>query len=78
MEPLRLHLGGKEPHQDWKIVDIEPRTEVDYVMDASNLSIFESNSVEAIYASHILEHFHYNLNNEIINTLKEWHRVLNL
>ncbi|MGB3203568.1 MAG: methyltransferase domain-containing protein [Crinalium sp.] len=76
MEPLRLHLGGKEPHPDWKIVDIEPRPEVDYVMDASNLSLFESNSVEAIYASHILEHFYYNLDNEIINTLKEWHRVL--
>ncbi len=76
MEPLKLHIGGKEPHPDWKIVDIEPRPEVDYVMDASNLSLFESNSVEVIYASHILEHFYYNLDNQIINTLKEWHRVL--
>jgi predicted SAM-dependent methyltransferase len=76
MEPLRLHIGGKKPHPDWKIVDIEPRPEVDYVTDASNLSQFESNSVEVIYASHILEHFYYGLNNELINTLQEWHRVL--
>jgi len=76
MEPLRLHIGGKQPHPDWKIVDIEPRPEVDYVTDASNLSQFGSNSVEVIYASHILEHFYYNLDNQIVHTLREWHRVL--
>ncbi|MGL4499622.1 MAG: class I SAM-dependent methyltransferase, partial [Planktothrix sp.] len=76
MTAIRLHIGGKEPHPDWKILDIEQRPEVDYVGDAADLSQFETDSIAAIYASHVLEHFHYGLNNELINTLKEWHRVL--
>ncbi|MBD1945809.1 methyltransferase domain-containing protein [Coleofasciculus sp. FACHB-712] len=76
MKSLKLHIGGQESHPDWKILDIEPRPEVDYVANASDLSQLESNSVEMIYASHVLEHFYYGLNNELINTLKEWHRVL--
>lgn len=76
MSELRLHIGGQEVHPDWKILDIEERPEVDFVGDAACLSQFDDNSVEAIYASHVLEHFHYALNNELSNTLREWHRVL--
>jgi predicted SAM-dependent methyltransferase len=76
IKPLKLHIGGQEPHPEWKILDIESRPEVDYVANAQDLSQFESNSIEVIYASHVLEHFYYNLNNELISTLKEWHRVL--
>ncbi|MEB3831390.1 class I SAM-dependent methyltransferase [Phormidium sp. CCY1219] len=71
-----MHIGGKEPHPEWNILDIEPRPEVDYVGNAADLSQFESDSVDAIYASHVLEHFHHTLNGELINTLSEWHRVL--
>ncbi|MBW4466104.1 MAG: methyltransferase domain-containing protein [Pegethrix bostrychoides GSE-TBD4-15B] len=73
---LRLHIGGQDPHPDWKILDIEARPEVDFVCDAADLSQFADGSVEAIYASHVLEHFHYLLGNELVNTLREWHRVL--
>jgi len=73
---LNLHIGGKEEHPDWKIVDIESRPEVDYVADASDLSIFDTNSVDTIYSSHTLEHFYYGINHELVNTLKEWNRVL--
>lgn len=73
---MRLHIGGKEKHPDWKILDIEPRPEVDFVADAVNLSQFSSDSCDAIYASHVLEHFHHGINGEVINVLKEWHRVL--
>lgn len=76
IKPIKLHIGGKQPHPDWKILDVEPRPEVDYITDASDLSKFENDSVEIIYASHVLEHFYYGLNNELINTLKEWYRVL--
>lgn len=76
METFKLHIGGQEPHPEWKILDIEPRPEVDYIGDATDLSQFESDSIDVIYASHVLEHFYYNLNNDLINTLKEWHRVL--
>lgn len=76
LKSLKLHIGGQEPHPDWKILDVESRPEVDYVANAQDLSQFENNSVDVIYASHVLEHFYYNLNNELIDTLKEWHRVL--
>lgn len=76
MIPIKLHLGGKEAHPDWKILDIEPRPEVDIIGDAADLSQFADNSVETIYASHILEHFHYGLGNELLKTLSEWYRVL--
>ena len=76
MTRIRLHIGGQQPHPDWKILDVESRPEVDYVNDASKLDIFENDSVEAIYSSHVLEHFYYRINDELINTLREWHRVL--
>jgi len=76
MASIKLHIGGKEAHPDWKILDIEARPEVDFVGNAASLEQFEDGSVEAIYASHVLEHFYYGLNNELINTLAEWRRVL--
>ncbi|TAE60041.1 MAG: methyltransferase domain-containing protein [Nostocales cyanobacterium] len=76
MTEIKLHIGGKEAHPDWKILDVEPRPEVDYVGNASDLSQFEDNSIAAIYASHVLEHFYYGIDNELINTLSEWYRVL--
>jgi len=73
---MKLHIGGKEIHPEWKILDVEKRDEVDYVGDASDLSQFEDESIEAIYASHVLEHFYYGINNELVLTLSEWYRVL--
>ncbi len=73
---IRLHIGGTEPHPDWKILDIEARPEVDFVCDAVDLQQFADNSVAAIYASHVLEHFHYQLNDELFKALIEWYRVL--
>lgn len=73
---LNLHIGGHEPHPDWKILDVEARPEVDYVADASDLSQFAADSVDKIYASHVLEHFYHGINGELLNTLREWHRVL--
>ena len=73
---MKLHIGGKEAHPEWKIFDIEQRSEVDYVGDASDLSRFNDESIESIYASHVLEHFYYSLNYELSFTLTEWCRVL--
>jgi predicted SAM-dependent methyltransferase len=76
MSEIKLHIGGKQTHQDWKILDIEARPEVDYLGNATDLSQFADDSIAAIYASHVLEHFYHGIDNELINTLKEWHRVL--
>jgi predicted O-linked N-acetylglucosamine transferase (SPINDLY family)/predicted SAM-dependent methyltransferase len=74
--PIRLHIGGQEYHQDWKIFDALPREEVDFIGNAKDLSQFANDSISAIYTSHVLEHFHYLLNDELTSALKEWHRVL--
>lgn len=76
MEKIKLHIGGKEPHPEWKILDIEERPEVDFIGNAANLEQFKDESIDAIYASHVLEHFYHSLNNELIETLQEWHRIL--
>lgn len=74
--PIKLHIGGSEPHPDWKILDVEARPEVDFIADAKCLDQFSDNSVNAIYASHVLEHFYYGIDNELTHTLGEWYRVL--
>jgi glycogen synthase len=73
---INLHIGGKQRHPDWKILDVESRPEVDIVGNAANLSQLANGSIATIYASHILEHFNYLLNQELLNTLQEWFRVL--
>jgi predicted SAM-dependent methyltransferase len=73
---MKLHIGGQQAHPDWQILDIEDRPEVDFVGDAQDLSQFEDGSIEMIYASHVLEHFHYGVGDELMNTLREWFRVL--
>ena len=73
---MKLHIGGKQAHPDWKIWDIEPRPEVDLIGDAAHMEQLADNSIEAIYTSHTLEHFHYGLNGELVNVLREWYRVL--
>lgn len=76
MTSIQLHIGGRQSHPDWKILDVEKRPEVDIVGNAACLENFSDNSIKAIYASHVLEHFYYGLNNELIQTLAEWRRVL--
>jgi predicted SAM-dependent methyltransferase len=76
MANIKLHIGGTEPSQGWTILDIEERPEVDIVSDASILDKIADESVSVIYASHVVEHFYYGLENKLINTLCEWHRVL--
>lgn len=57
------------------MLDANPGPHVDHVADASDLSGFEENSFDQIYASHVLEHFDYQ-NNQLVDTLKQWWRVL--
>ncbi len=77
-EIFRLHIGGSEVNPDWKILDVEARPEVDYVGNANDLSLFPDNSIDIIDSSHVLEHFYYNIDNELVKTLQEWRRVLKI
>jgi predicted SAM-dependent methyltransferase len=71
---MKLHIGSRARAEGWKNLDIEPGPEVDYIGDCKDLAQFASDSVDAIYASHVLEHLSYQ--KEILRALKEWRRVL--
>ena len=70
----RLHIGGQARKPGWEVIDANPGPHVDHVGNAADLSRFETGSFSEVYASHVLEHFDYK--DELLATLKEWHRVL--
>jgi predicted SAM-dependent methyltransferase len=70
----RLHIGGQVRTSGWEVLDANPGPCVDHVSLASDLRGFEDNSFDQIYASHVVEHFDYQ--NQLVATLKEWYRVL--
>lgn len=70
---MKLHIGGEKLHPDWKILNIQPREGVDFVGDIRDLSHFKSESIDEIYASHVVEH----IPKQDIKTVFEGvHRVL--
>ena len=56
---MKLHLGcGERYLPGWKHLDARKFPHVDYVTDKlDKLNMFADNSVEEIYACHVLEHF---------------------
>lgn len=73
-EALRLHLGGEEARAGWKILNVNAGPGVDYVGDCADLARFADESVDDIYASHVLEHLGYA--EKLPRALREWFRVL--
>jgi len=75
-----LHIGGEQKcvHPNWEIFNIEDAEWVDHVGDACDLSRFEDETFDKVYASHVLEHFDYNedCENSLHYALSEWIRVL--
>ena len=53
---MKLNIGGEEKKEGWKILNIQKKEAVDYVGDVTDLSQFEDNSIDEIYASHVIEH----------------------
>lgn len=72
---MKLHIGcGEKNLPGYKHFDIRKLDDhIDYVGNADDLSQFEDNSIDEIYACHLLEHFG---RNEVDMVLKEWHRVI--
>ena len=71
---IKLHLGcGEKFIPGFVHVDARKLPHVDYVGSADNLPMFEDNSVDLIYACHLLEHFK---RHETEAVLKEWYRVI--
>jgi len=73
-EPLRLHVGGREKKEGWKILNIQPAPDVDFVGDCTDLGRFADGSVDELYASHVLEHVGYQT--ALPSTLAGFCRVL--
>ena len=53
---MKLHIGGEEKKGGWKILNIQQKENVDFIGDITDLSQFENNSIDEIYASHVVEH----------------------
>jgi len=74
MIKVKLHLACGERYIPGFIhIDERFFPHIDYQMNVADLFEFEDNSVDLIYASHILEHFG---RHEVKDVLKEWYRVL--
>ena len=73
MDMIKLHIGGEEKKDGWKILNIQKKPDVDYVGDISDLSQFENNSIQEIYASHVFEHIK---RKNITKTISGIYRVL--
>ena len=69
---MKLNIGGDIVKEGWKILNIQNKPGVDFIGDISNLSQFENNSIEDIYASHVFEHV---TQDKIEATLLEIYRV---
>ena len=70
----KLHIGGKQVKEGWELLNAMELEGVDHLMNANDLSIFDDNTFSEIYASHIVEHLDFA--GELVETLKEWNRVL--
>jgi predicted SAM-dependent methyltransferase len=72
--PKRLHLGcGSKNIPGFYHIDVEEFAHLDRIQMVNDLSFIEDDSVELIYASHVLEHFNRHVYMEV---LREWHRKL--
>lgn len=70
----RLHIGGTTACEGWEILNAIPEAWVDHIGQAEDLSRFEGNIFDEIYASHVLEHLGYQ--SALPAALNEWYRVL--
>lgn len=71
---VNLHLGcGSKYIPGFIHIDLSDYNHIDYVHDIRSLPMIDDDSVDLIYACHVLEYFD---RAEVVNVLKEWMRVL--
>ena len=70
---MKLHIGGKEIKEGWKILNIQKNDGVDFVGSITDLSKFKDDSIDEVYASHVVEHIDQK---NIKKTLRGINRVL--
>ena len=74
MKKRYLHVGCGDNilPKPFENLDIREFDGVDHISKAEDLSLFEDDTFDLVYASHILEHYP---RNQIENVLSEWVRV---
>jgi predicted SAM-dependent methyltransferase len=72
-EPIRLHIGGEQPMEGWKILNVQTGDGVDFVGDIRHLDAWADECCAAIYASHVLEHVALT---EVLDVIRNLHRML--
>ena len=73
-ENIQLHLGcGKRYIPGFIHIDQAQFSHIDHCGSVGSLPMFYDNTVDLIYASHVLEYFD---RTEVREVLKEWRRVL--
>ena len=71
---MKLHLGcGNKKLSGYINIDIREDVNPDLIDDVGNLFTIENESVDVIYASHVLEHIG---KNDYHKVLKRWYEVL--
>lgn len=71
---MKLHLGcGNKKIEGYVNIDIREDVNPDLIDDISKLNEIEDNSVDVIYACHVLEHFG---RHEYMDVLNRWYSVL--
>ena len=71
---MKLHLGcGSRYIPGFFHIDAYDDKHIDHVCSIDNLEFIESNSIDLIYSSHVLEHFK---RERLPHVLKEWNRIL--
>ena len=66
---------GCGAHTSKEFINIDTRTmpEIHYIHEVQKLPMFQNNSVDLLYASHLVEHIP---RNELPTVFREWYRVL--
>jgi len=71
---MKLHLGcGARNLPGFTHVDVQDFPHVTIRHEVDSLPMIGDNTIELIYACHVLEHF---LRREVPRVLREWHRIL--
>jgi len=70
---MKINIGGETKKDGWKNLNVQKKPYVDIIGNIEDLSQFEDESIEEIYASHIVEHVDQKT---ILNTFKGIFRVL--
>jgi predicted SAM-dependent methyltransferase len=71
---VKLHLGCGRRHLPGFIhVDLADLPHIDHQSDLRTLPMFKDETADLIYACHVIEYFD---RVEVVDVLREWHRVL--